>query len=463
MSDVLKENVLFALCGLSTDVPSTDIPFSDLLATLGKMTELNDYGLKQRLAVFYKRVVSARNLCLEEIYLICEKELDAISLWLAGGTGGDVVESGRHACILNADARRFVETGSTFENQLVSTRKLGEFDACEWEDRFYIEEELDREAKELILHCGRIMYFRSKMAKAIPCIECEFCATKKGVVDKNIIYSQDLSALPVLSAAGPTVARQERSGTAAGGTGEHLEGCVDERHGFISAGSLLMVYTRLNRDFNRLFFPLINAELAKIFKFVFLNDASRISDVLLVFDGTNNLYDYPFRLKYSKQTLKDQIYRILNLDLMSEFTAIELITIELESVLRHFVPERIFSELELIFRYTFALSYLGYYARKTGKNTFFLIVSRIIGFYQMHLLAPKSSSIEECLSNLSLHVRKALCLFGITGDEILRNLNFIDCGMCHILGSRGIADVIGAAKRTNFYVCIEDAEWSCVA
>lgn len=453
MEAALKEDVILALCGVEATVPHLPLQFEGLVGNHRRLVSLNDYGVNLRLADLYKKLVSLRGASLEEIYVVADRELQDIDAWCTRRFVFLTPETTNNDCFLNNEAQKFVKTGTAFGNQLVMCRRIKGFDMSEWNDRFFIEKPLAEEVRSLVLGCGKMCYFAKQIKRKTPHPACKCRARPRGSLEASETRNDLFDALETRDA--ETSAMQD--GETA--TTTHSKDCSDTSHSYIRVGSMSVLHCSLTQEFNKMFFPLVAAEASKVHKYIFLNDCSRITDMLINFDATNGLYDYPFKLKFSNYTLKDQIFKILNMDLASTFTAVELISIDIDSLLRVFLPESVFSELELIFRYLFALTYLSYYSAKTGKRTLLAIVTQVVGSYQMCLSPAKSTSLDECLHNLSTLVKKALGMFGMLSNEILGNLEFIDCGMAHILGNRGLADVLSAAKKADIQGLLNNVNW----
>lgn len=447
MEESLKEDLLLSLCGLDVDVPETLLPFENLVNEVQRFITLNRYDMNMRLAKFYRRVVAIRRLSLEEIYLVCDEELKNIEAWYSDKFVFNHKKSKLANCILNAEVKRFIDSGSAFNNGLVSLKENTEFDSCQWNDKFIIGDELCQETKDLVFRCGRISHFSNILMGSIPEIRYT-CNEHRHYHGVSCEFTGDWREQEICLENG-SCAKES-----------HAPECSDSSHNFLRIGFLSMRYHCLNKHFNETFLPLIEKEMSKIHRFVFLADSSRVSDVITAFEMNSELCGYPFKLKFGSHTLKDQIFKILSLEIVSSCTPIEFISIDIESPLKFFFSKRIFSELVLIFRYLFGLTYLGYYASRNGRHTLFLIVSQVMSFYQLNLILAGCNTVDECISTLNCLVEKALAMFGMTNNEILNNLDFIDCGMCYIYGKRRLSDVLALLSKMNVKDIFSKVQWS---
>ncbi|KAL0265994.1 UNVERIFIED_CONTAM: hypothetical protein PYX00_011711 [Menopon gallinae] len=466
MDSGLKENILLALCGLDASVPPLPLPFEGLVAKHNKLAALNDYGLGLRLSDLYKRVSSSRHATLEEIYLMYEKELESIEKWCEERLVCDVAAE-HNECALNAAAKRFVETGSALNSELVVSEHVTGFDMCEWNNKFSLKKLCGTEAGNLILSCGKMVYFKEMIARTYPHHMCRRCTPDDSGESTNGAHMCSMremlrhKELPCHSESSGKSPPEEHRCSAE--TSLHAKDCRDAEHRFVRAGFLAMAHYMLSQDFHRALFPLISNEMHKIYKFVFLRDSSRIADFMIIFDKTGELSSYPFRLRFDKHTLKGKIFKILDRDVTDTATLVELVTIEIDTVLRHFVSEKTFGELELIFRYLFSFTYLQYYLRKTSRRVLLSVVIQLINSYQIALFPVESTNVEECLLNLDAQIKKALGIFGMTGNSILDNLKFIDAVMGYIFGSKELSEVLMLARQVDFQGVLHSVDWNMLS
>lgn len=464
MDSRVKESILFALCGLDVPVPRLPLSFEGLVEKHNKLAALCDYDLNMRLSDLYKRVAFYRHASLEELYLMYEKELACIERWYDERFVFGAATTEHNECVLNNAAKRFVETGSTLNNELVASEQVTEFDMCEWNNRFLLKQLCGTEAGELILSCGKMVYFKEMMARTYPQRVCIHRTKERGTVDEHICSIQKLQKHRGLQYCGDFNGEQFHEESLYNSKSiQHTKNCRDSKHWFTRVGFLSKVHYSLCQDFNKMLFPLVNSEVHKIYKFVFLRDCSRITDFMITFDRTGELSDYPFKLKFGKHTLKGLIFKILNRDFTDTATLVELVTIDVSSVLQHFLSKKTLSELELIFRYLFALTYLQHYLRKTNRRVLLSIVLQLINSYQTILFPGESSTVEECLHSLDMQIKKALGIFGMTGNTILDNLKFIDVVMGYIFGNKELAEVLMLARQVDFQGILRSVNWDMLS
>lgn len=464
MESGVKEDILFALCGLNVPIPRLPLSFEGLVARHNKLAALCDYDLNMRLSGLYKRVVLSRHASLEEVYLMYEKELECIERWHAERFVSGAATTGCKECALNAAAKRFVETGSALNSELVASEQVAEFDMCEWNNRFSLKQLCGTEAGELILSCGKMVYFKEMIARAYPQRVCVHRADERDTVDAHICSAQKNQKQrepPCYEDCSRQKLHAETSCDTA--SIPHTKNCDDPQHRFTRVGFLSAVHYSLCQDFNRSLFPLIKSEVHKVYEFVFMRNCSRITDFMIIFDKTGELSDYPFKVRFDKHTLKGQIFKILNRDLTDTATLVELVTIDIHSVLQYFLSKKTLSELVLIFRYLFALTYLQYYLRKTNRRVLLSIVLQLTNAYHATLFPAESTTVEECLLNLDVQIKKALGIFGMTGSTILDNLKFIDVVMGYIFGSRELSEVLMLARQVDFQGVLHSVDWNMLS
>eukprot|EP00866_Antonospora_locustae_P001373 jgi/Antlo1/1373/1216 len=464
MDSRIKESILFALCGLDVPFPRLPLHFEGLVAKHNKLAAICDYNLNMRLSDLYKRVAFSRHTSLEEVYLMYEKELERIERWYAQCFVFGTAATEHNECVLNAAAKRFIETGSTIDSELVASEQITEFDMCEWNNRFSLKQLYGTEAGELILSCGKMAYFEEIMLRACPqhvfihrreekdFVDAHICNIQKNQKQRKSQYYEDCSRKKLHEEA-PYHSKSI----------SHTKNCEDPEHRFTKVGFLSRVHYLLCQDFNKKLFPLVSNEVHKIYEFVFLRNCSQIIDFIIIFDRTGEISDYPFKLKFGKHTLKGQIFKILNRDLAETATLIELVTIDINSILQHFLSKKTLNELELIFRYLFALTYLQYYLRKTNKRVLLSIIMQLTNSYQATLFPAKSTTVEECLLNLDMQIKKALGIFGMTESTILENLKFIDVVMGYIFGSKELSEVLMLARQVDFQGVLHSVDWNMLS